>query len=132
MQAGVRGVALVVLAMALAGCEARTLSLRALEYPIVLTANPFIGLAEPPHGAVVGTYAGEDSESVVSGGSVTTTTTTNTSQLKASEALGGQDDRTILNLVYDVDETYAVFYFYAGVKATGWLVELELPSAEEP
>lgn len=105
-------------------------SLSTINGPAVLNGSPFLGDPSAYVAKPAGTYMGAHKIETVSYGNLIQTTTTHSAQLAASEALGGQTDRAIVSLQYEVSDTYAVFTATMGVELRGDVVDYE--PAEKP
>ncbi|MDX2168136.1 MAG: hypothetical protein SF182_13765 [Deltaproteobacteria bacterium] len=118
-------------ALSLAGCAMEPTTLAPIDAPIVLNDNPFLGAPGDFARSAAGTYKGQHSEEASGGGYVTTQTKTHSAQINAAQALGGQPDRAIVHLNYDVTDLYALFYVFIGTEMHGDVVEYA-PAAAQP
>ena len=131
-----RTIAAAAIAVALAACGGQRYRLSEVPHPIVMGASPFIGDAtHAPR--EVGTYRGGTSEEVFAAGSSYGSsygsTEENAAQLEACRALGGQDDRAIVNLEIDVSERFvflvSAFWNKVSVEGNGRVVDYDLERA---
>lgn len=110
-------------AVSSAGCMETRFSLKELSQPVTLSRRAAIG-SQPTESTPRGTYLGETSKEFVYG-TIATYERINTSQLEASAALGGQDNRAIVNLSLDVwDYMFGFGIYQIGIRARGDVIEV--------